>query len=89
MIVKRPYVGSINRRGQAIAEYLILVALIAVGSIAVVRLLQSNIDRNLAKVSNALGGHQEGPQGLKATESHYKKRDLGNFNDGVGKENEP
>lgn len=69
-----------KRRGQALAEYLILTALLAVGSFAVVQILGSNIRRKLADVSNAIGGYRSETKGLKAQEKHFEVQDMGDFN---------
>ncbi len=81
MIVKNLPPPPPSKSGQAIAEYLILVALIAVGSIGVVRLIQENVDKNLANVANSLAGHSSTLKGSRAEESLYKRRDLGDFHE--------
>ena len=68
------------RRAQALTEYLILTALLAVGSFAVVQILGSNIRRKLGDVSNAIGGYRSQTRGLKAQEKHYEVQDMGDFN---------
>jgi Flp pilus assembly pilin Flp len=73
-----------SRRGQAISEYLILTALIAVGSIAVVQILGSNLQRKLGKVANSLAGASRPEiKGQTVTEEQYKVRDLGDFTDAI------
>ncbi len=73
-----------RRRGQAISEYLILVALISVGSIAVIQVLSRNLKGKLAEVSNDLGGVQNAKvKGVRAGEDVYKVRDLGDFSDAI------
>lgn len=78
-----------NAQGQGLVEYLILVALIAVGSIAVMRVVGNSVNVQFSKVAKALGATVEGdlsrPQ---LSSSAYKKRDLTNFLQGaVGNEN--
>lgn len=69
-------------RGQAMSEYLILTALISIASIAVVQVLGTNLRARLAEVSEHLRGHHSAKiQGTKATQEHYKIRDLGDFGD--------
>ena len=70
---------SRSRRGQAITEYLILTALVAVGSIAVVQVLGSNIQARLAVISEAIRGQRKEIQGTEAQKKHYEMRDLGDF----------
>ncbi|MCX7978362.1 MAG: hypothetical protein N2578_05105 [Bdellovibrionaceae bacterium] len=69
-----------NKKGQGLIEYLILVALIAVGTIGVVRVVGKNISVQFANVARALGTQKTEP--LKAEnpdESLYSKKDLSNF----------
>lgn len=73
-----------KRRGQAMSEYLILTALIAVASIGIVQLLGFNIRSRLAMISNAIGGSSsQRIEGKRATQEHYKVRDLGDFSEGA------
>ena len=81
-----------NRKGQGLIEYLIIVAIVAVGSIAVIKVVGANIDVQFANVAQALGGtDSKKKEAHKVTESLYKKRDFSNFfEDSVnssGKEN--
>jgi pilus assembly protein Flp/PilA len=72
-----------QKHGQAISEYLILTALIAVGSIAMIQILGSNIQKRIAVVSEAIRGNKKELQGTEAKEKHYKIRDLGDFQQGM------
>ena len=72
-----------GRRGIAMTEYLIILAIVAIAAIATVGLfgkqVQSNFDRNV----QALAGTAKGPDtsiGTKATSS-VKEADLGNYTD--------
>jgi Flp pilus assembly pilin Flp len=71
-----------NLRGQAIAEYLILVALLAIASIGITQLLSKNLRRSLAKVNNAIAGTSriEG-EGEGARAELYDAKDLGDFDE--------
>ncbi len=72
-----------NKKGQGLIEYLIIVAIVAVGSISVIKVVGANLDVQFANVAQALGGN--GSQEKKAhevTDTMYKKRDLGNFFEG-------
>ncbi|MFN7454945.1 MAG: Flp family type IVb pilin [Pseudobdellovibrionaceae bacterium] len=72
-----------NQKGQSLVEYLILVALIAVGSIGLVRAIGQNLNVRYAKVVESLGGSVEGEKRADAvTESMYKKKDLRDFMNG-------
>ena len=70
-----------RRKGQAISEYLILTALIAIASIAVIQIMGGNIQSRLAKIANAIGGKGAGRniESKSAKKEHYQIRDLGDF----------
>ena len=73
-----------NQRGQALIEYLILVALMAVAAIGIVRSLNQTVNAKFATITYALQGSKK----RKATvdtveEAHFKKRDLSNFMNGA------
>lgn len=81
--MKAPQSVLKNKKGQGLIEYLIIVAIVAVGSIAVIKTVGANIDVKFATVAQALGGTQT--QQIKAhevTESMYKKRDFSDFFEG-------
>lgn len=72
------------KQGQALTEYLILVAILGVGSIAVVQILGKNLKTRLANVSDAIQGkssHQR--NGTDLTDKQLKKNDLGDFSDAI------
>jgi len=71
------------RLGQALSEYLILTALIAVGSIAVVQILGKNLQSRLGMVASAIGGENKKITAEKVKEEHYEIRDLGDFNEAM------
>lgn len=73
-----------NQRGQGLVEYLIIVALISVATIGVVRVLGQAVSSRFTTISYALQGVKRTPQVDAVDESLLKKRDLGNFMDGVG-----
>ncbi|UYL09167.1 hypothetical protein B9G69_001075 [Bdellovibrio sp. SKB1291214] len=68
-----------NQKGQGLIEYLIIVAIVAVGSIAVIKVVGANIDVQFANVAKALGGDSQKIAAKEVTEGMYKKRDFGNF----------
>ncbi len=73
-----------NQNGQGLIEYLILVALIAVGTMGIVRIVGANVSVQFANIAKALGSG-DGQQ-LKAKsidQSLYSKKDLSNFLDGA------
>lgn len=74
-----------KKNGQAMVEYLILVALVAIASMSIVQILSKNLRTRLVKVSDTLAG-ESGKRNLKGTvagEEHYKIRDLGDFDDAI------
>lgn len=69
-----------NQKGQALIEYLIIVALIGVGSIALTRAVSENISARFANVVYALGGNVEGNRKANnVSNSMYRKRDMRDF----------
>jgi Flp pilus assembly pilin Flp len=68
-----------NKKGQGLIEYLIIVAIVAVGSIAVIKVVGANIDVQFANVAKALGGDSGKVAAKEVTDGMYKKRDFGNF----------
>lgn len=72
------------KKGQAIAEYLLLTALIAIGSVAVLQVVGANISVGFSNVSRALEGSTEGKiKGQEIKKEHYKVRDMGDFTDAI------
>lgn len=73
-----------NQRGQSLVEYLIIVALVGVSSIAIMKSVGQNINVQYAKIVKALGGEVNGtPKANAVSESTYKKKDLRNFLNGA------
>jgi Flp pilus assembly pilin Flp len=69
-----------RQKGQSLTEYLILVALVAIASIGVVRLLGQTARVQLSNITNALQGSRA--RQIKAEEvreSHHSQKDLSNF----------
>jgi Flp pilus assembly pilin Flp len=69
-----------KQRGQSLTEYLILVALIAISSIGIIRVLGQTTSAQLSNITNALQGR--GPKKVRMDEvrdSHYSQKDLSNF----------
>lgn len=72
-----------NQRGQGLIEYLILVALIAVGTIASVRILGQSLNVKFAKVAESLGADVQSDIGnATVTSGSWKKKDLRDFMQG-------
>lgn len=68
-----------NQKGQGLIEYLIIVALIAVAGIAVMKVVGQNVHAQFANVAKAIQGESGKVQTDKIQESHYKKKDMGDF----------
>lgn len=71
---------TLNRRGQGLIEYLIIVALVAVGALGIMRVVGSNVSVQFANIAKALGSGDD--QQLKAQQidsQMYSKKDLSNF----------
>lgn len=72
----------LNRRGQGLVEYLVLVCLITVSSIAVVSVVGANIKELYANVAHSLQGKKK----VKFTETDpamYQGRSLEDFMEGA------
>lgn len=72
-----------NQKGQGLVEYLLLVALMAVATMGVVRLLNHSINGKFVQIIDSIQGREssrvrfESPQ-----ESDYKKKDMSDFMQG-------
>lgn len=71
-------------KGQGLVEYLIIVAIVAIGSISVIKIVAGNLNVQFANVAQALGGKaSRKKEAHEVTETAYKKRDLGTFFEGA------
>lgn len=73
----------LNNRGQSLVEYLILVSLMAVGTIGVVRILNKTVQVNFANITAALQGQTKVAEHEKINKNDYKKRDMSDFMSGA------
>jgi Flp pilus assembly pilin Flp len=71
-----------NNQGQSLVEYLIIVALVAVATIGVVRVVGHNISANFVNISNALANNKSKAE-MKNAGDQLKKKNFGNFMDGA------
>jgi pilus assembly protein Flp/PilA len=73
-----------NQKGQGLVEYLIIVALVAVGTIGIMRVVGQSLTVKFAQVAKSLGADVKGqidtPQ---VTETLYRKKDMRNFLSGA------
>ncbi len=72
-----------SQKGQSLIEYLILVALMAIASIGIVKVLGQNLQGQFARVTHALKGESTKPRLRSVNKSYYKQKDLGDFFDGA------
>jgi pilus assembly protein Flp/PilA len=69
-----------NQKGQSLVEYLILVALVAVSSIAIVRSVGQNIQAKFADVAHSMGATVEGNrEAAPVSSEQYRKKDFRDF----------
>ena len=69
-----------TQKGQSLTEYLILVALVAISSIGVVRLLGQTARVQLSNITNALqGSRTKQIKAKEVRESHHSQKDLSDF----------
>lgn len=73
-----------NSRGQGLIEYLVIVALMGVATIAIVRVMGQTVSSRFASITYALQGKKQSAAAESVDAGLYKKKDLGNFFDGVG-----
>ena len=73
----------LRQRGQAMTEYIIIVALIAIAAIAVVTIFGDNIRALFASSAESLRGEHKSVEDMGATETTdgQVKRDLKNFHE--------
>jgi Flp pilus assembly pilin Flp len=73
-----------SKKGQGLIEYLILVALIAVGTIGVVKVVGQNVTKQYENINRAMGAKSSGKLQLdNVSDSQLNRKDLTNFMDGA------
>ncbi|MEK7791042.1 MAG: hypothetical protein AAB309_05405 [Deltaproteobacteria bacterium] len=68
--------------GQGMVEYIILVAIIAVASLAIVKVLGNTVSRKIAQITFSLQGKHREAENVGDAEvkrEHYQKRGLDDF----------
>ena len=71
-----------QKSGQGMVEYIILVAIIAIASLGIVKILGQTVTTKLSKITLALQGRQEDAKGIsdpRVEKKHYKERDMDDF----------
>jgi|GEM_PF-1223250 len=77
-------IRSLNQKGQSLVEYLIIVCLVAVGTIGIMRTFSEAVQHKFALMSKALGASYDGKlEAPKILESSVSKKDLRNFMQGA------
>lgn len=72
-----------NKNGQGLIEYLMLVALIAVATIGVVKVVGHNLGKKYENINRALGANGEALHAVNASDGALAQKDLSNFLDGA------
>lgn len=84
----RSQAGSIrSQSGQGLVEYLIIVALMAVATIGIMRVLGQTVSAKFASATHALQGRKKAVAVESVDESLHSKKDLSNFFNGAGNQN--
>ena len=74
----------LNNKGQGMIEYMILVSLIAVGTIAVVKVVGQNVGKQYENINRAMGAKKSDKLQLDNTsDSNLNRKDLSNFMEGA------
>jgi Flp pilus assembly pilin Flp len=71
-----------GQRGQGLVEYLVIVSLMAIASIAVVRALSEVVQSRFKTVAAGLQGDKKA-RAVRLDDNLAKRKDMGNFFDGV------
>ncbi len=79
--LKRPL--KLNNKGQGLIEYLILVALIAISTIGVIKVVGQNLTAQYENINRALGAKNSKQLTIQnAPDAAMKQKDLSNFIEG-------
>ncbi|MEY4617203.1 MAG: hypothetical protein RJB66_2163 [Pseudomonadota bacterium] len=68
-----------NQKGQSLIEYLIIVALVAIATIGMVKVVGTNINVHFANIAKALGGDHNELKPIKIQSNQVETRDLGDY----------
>jgi Flp pilus assembly pilin Flp len=69
-----------GQNGQGLIEYLIIVAIVAVGTLSIMRIVGQSVNVKFARIAEALGARSEGRLGDPSiNETSWRKKDMTNF----------
>lgn len=74
-----------SKKGQGLIEYLIIVALIAIATMAIMRVMSQTVSAKFARVTEALQGKKSSAdiQVDSIQSQHFKKKDMSDFFQGT------
>jgi Flp pilus assembly pilin Flp len=70
---------KLNNRGQGLVEYLVIVALMAVATMAIMRTMNTTVTSQFAKITQILAGRQANIQIESIDKENYSKKDMSDF----------
>lgn len=68
-----------NQKGQGLVEYLLILSLVAVGTIGIIRVLSQTVNAKFATVTSSLQGKQKSFEVESITDSHTRKKSMSDF----------
>lgn len=74
-----------DQNGQGLIEYLIIVAIVAVASMGVLRVMGQSLTSRFANITYAIQGKSKRAASEEVEESYYRKKDLSDFFNGATK----
>ena len=72
-----------NKKGQSMIEYLLLTAMIGIGTLGIVRLLGHSIAGKFAQMTNAIQGKATHADFQSVDKRLYEKKDMRDFMNGA------
>lgn len=72
-----------NQRGQGLIEYLVIVSIMAIGTLITIRTLGQNIKAQFTNIAAAISGKRSPATMEELSEKHYRLNDMGNFFEGA------
>ena len=74
---------KLNSKGQGLIEYLIIVAIMAIATLSVLRVVGQNLKGRFADIAYVLQNKQKKSQMEQIEESYLEKKTLGDFMEGT------